>query len=87
MMEVVTPHRIEAEPAQCRRGNEPGIVQVAFGDESAGALQRLGQGLRPVRQLQQKRGSRPVTDGMDGIQAEAVAVIVFKPIVLFKMMK
>ena len=79
MMEVVTPHRIEAEPAQCRRGNEPGIVQVAFGDEIAGALQHLRQGLHPFRQLQEKRSGRPVTDGMDGIQAEAVAVIVFKP--------
>ena len=80
-MEVVGPLRVEAEPPRSGGQEEARVVQVALGDDvDAAGPSRSARPRDRRRQLLQERAAPRVDDGVDGVEAQAVEVVLVEPV-------
>src|SRR4051794_32364476 len=79
MVQVVSPLGIEAVAVGFPRRNQPGVVQFALGYENKVLSQLGGKEVHFAGQVLQEVKGGGVNKGMNGIQAQAVEVVIAKP--------
>src|SRR5271157_894519 len=78
-MEVVAPLGVDAVAACLARSDDGWVVEIAFGYEDEIASEGRREHLHLRGQLLQKMNCRAVDESVDGIEAQAVDVIVAQP--------
>ena len=79
MVEVVGPLGVDPEPADLPGADDPRVVQVALGDQDQVTPEVGLQDVDLGGQLLQEGDGGGVDDGVDGVEPEAVEMVVAEP--------
>jgi hypothetical protein len=78
VVQVVAPLRVESVATQLKGAHETRIVEARLGDQHEASAQPRLQRVHRVRQLLQDVHGRGVEDGVHGVEAKAVQVVVVR---------
>jgi hypothetical protein len=78
MVKIIALLPIQTIPAQLRRTEQTGIVEIALGDQVDAPIETLRLFVHGLRQLLQKGFGGEIQDGVDRIQAQGINMTVIQ---------
>ena len=80
VMKVVGPLGLQPQAAGLRGADDPGVVEVALGDQGQRPPQLPGQGLGASGKLPEKGDGAAVVEGVDRVQAQGIDAVAPEPV-------